>query len=69
MTEDEFFKRDGLVNIKLNRYSEPLYVCPKCGQNAVCRDLQSCLCLTSNPPQYIYTYQCLNETCDYEVTR
>lgn len=70
MTEEEYFKTDGLMNIKkLNRYSEPLYVCPKCGQNMVCRDLQSCVCSTSYPHKYFYTYQCLNETCDYEVTR
>lgn len=69
MTEEEYFKGSQTMSIPLQRYSNPLYECPKCGKNNVCMDLQSCVCLASNPPQYMYTYQCLNETCDYEVTR
>lgn len=42
--------------------SEPLFSCPKCGGN-VRKNLNNCLCLTSNPPIYKYLYEC--DSCDY----
>lgn len=49
-------------SIKLYEKSDPIYICPKCGNSV--RKLLG-LTLTSNPPKYKYV--CDNDKCDYSA--
>lgn len=45
------------------KWSEPKYICPKCKEGGMQKDLLTAICLASLPPQYRYTYKC--NKCDY----
>ena len=57
-TADEYRKSIGVPYYYQHEWSEPKYVCPKCG-GGMCR--HETVVLTSNPPQY--EYQC--NQCGY----
>ena len=57
-TREEYIKNDGSFYIDGYKYSEPKYICPKCGGN-VRKNLS--IVLTTYPPKY--EYMC--DSCGY----
>lgn len=45
------------------QWSQPMYVCPKCG-GGMCKNLWTCRTLTSMPPITEYEYRCDNTECN-----
>lgn len=48
-------------NIK-PEWSQPMYICPKCG-GGMCKNLWTCRSLAVMPPITEYMYRCDNEQC------
>ena len=48
-------------NIK-PQWSQPVYICPKCG-GGMCKNLWTCRSLAVMPPITEYEYRCDNEQC------
>lgn len=65
MTRDEYVRiiNKEQNNIATKIYSEPIYICPVCG-GKVRKNYNTCMVLTSNPPQIMYRYDC--NACDYQ---
>lgn len=56
LTVEEMNARDESCVLRWNEmnkpWSDPVYVCPKCGEGGMCRENN--VVYTSNPPQYRY---------------
>ena len=45
------------------QWSEPMYICPKCG-GGMCKNLWTCQMLMCSPPITEYEYRCNNKECN-----
>lgn len=50
-------------SINISKWSEPVYICPRCG-GGMRKNLWTCRSLTCNPPVTEYEYRCDNEECN-----
>lgn len=62
-TSDEYRRSIGVPYVHQREWSEPKYICPKCG-GGMCRN--EMMVLTSNPPKYEYRCNKCNYT-EYQL--
>lgn len=66
MTKEEYEKWiENTLNEKADiqpMWSEPMYICPKCNDGGMRKNLHTCVALASNPPITQYEYRC--NKCD-----
>ena len=59
ITRDEYIKsiQSIIQSNSMPEWSAPMYQCPQCG-GAMRKNLINCICITTIPPSYQYTYRC-----------
>lgn len=64
-TREQYIASVAKKKQNINVYSDPLYLCPKCGKGGVRKNLRSGICITTFQPIKQSIYKCDNEDCGF----